>query len=387
MKPIYFFKVGAFSQQNAFIAAELSRAFPEAEVRVVDVLSDIAFRSPVTTLLALGETLRDYPRLVLGQRHDPRIYFPKTRAVQRAVRAWALKNIDPEKCSFTFQSQSLFDASRAGVPHFLYTDHTWRANFRYASASFVPQGPADWPERERKFYENATRCFTTSSFARRSLLEDYGLSPDRAHCVFCGANAVPEPRGERGFGARILFVGVEWERKGGPQLLEAFARVRAAVPEATLEIAGCKPPAEIPGVTTLGKCSLEQVAQLYRTADIFCLPSLKEPSAVVLSEALLHGIPVVATDVGGTADRVIDGRTGFLVPPGDIGALADRLIALCRAPEQCATMGRAGLELARERFSWSAVGERLREHITEAMSAAGETSLPANRPAAGGAAA
>ena len=74
-----------------------------------------------------------------------------------------------------------------------------------------------------------------------------------------------------------------------------------------------------------------------------------------LLEAMALGRPVVATDVGGTAEIVRDGETGFLVPPGDRAALTRALLELAADPGRAAAMGEAGRRLQRERFT----GERM----------------------------
>jgi glycosyltransferase involved in cell wall biosynthesis len=70
------------------------------------------------------------------------------------------------------------------------------------------------------------------------------------------------------------------------------------------------------------------------------------------------GLPVVATDVGGTREAVVEGETGFLVPPGDPNAIADRVMRLLASPAMARSMGEKGLARARERFSVQAMVSR-----------------------------
>ena len=359
---IFFFKTGSNSQKNPFIAKELSRGFPECAVRTVDVIEDILDRSPWARVQALGEALLRHGRAVVRQRQNPRTFYPKLTTTHRAIERWVRREVDPADTCFTFVNQSLFPGFRNGVPGFVYTDHTHLANGRYPAVPFRPD--EEWLIGERPIYLRAAHCFTTSQFARRSLIEDYHLPPARVSCVYSGANAVPASLPARtSFHQRILFVGVEWERKGGPELLAAFAKVRAQFPEAQLWIAGCSPRA--PQARVLGRLPLEELSALYREADIFCLPSRKDPSAIALAEAAMAGLPVVATDVGGSADRVIDGESGYLVPQGDSTALASRLAELLTHPERCRELGARGFALAQERFTWTAVGDRLTRVIRE----------------------
>jgi glycosyltransferase involved in cell wall biosynthesis len=201
------------------------------------------------------------------------------------------------------------------------------------------------------------------------LIEDYGAEPSRVQCVYSGANTADSrklrPRAE--FGKRILFVGYQWERKGGPVLMKAFDRVVEAIPDAELWVVGCAPEVKDPRCKVFGKLSLEDTAKRFEAADLFCLPSYKDPAAIVLGEAAAYGLPIVATDVGGSADRVLDGKTGYLVKAGDSEALAKQLIALLGDAEMCKSFSRNAVQLAKERFSWNVVATKLVGGIKEGL--------------------
>ena len=85
-------------------------------------------------------------------------------------------------------------------------------------------------------------------------------------------------------------------------------------------------------------------------ADVFVLASRSEGLPISVLEAMAAGLPVVASDVGGVAEAVVDGKTGLLVPPGDSGALAEALHALLGDPASRRTMGAAGRARARAHF-------------------------------------
>jgi glycosyltransferase involved in cell wall biosynthesis len=212
---------------------------------------------------------------------------------------------------------------------------------------------------ERDLYARADCSFVSSGFAAASLREDYAAPDDRVEVVFSGCNiSAAEPLARSG--RVILFVGVDWERKGGPELVAAFREVRQALPDAELWIVGCTPAVAEPGVRVLGRVTPEQVADCYRRADVFCLPSRMDPSASVLAEAASHALPVVATAVGGNPERVVEGETGFLCEPGE---LTDRLLRLLRDAELRQRFGEAGRRMVNERFTWDAVCGRMAERM------------------------
>ena len=107
------------------------------------------------------------------------------------------------------------------------------------------------------------------------------------------------------------------------------------------------------GVTLLG--ARRDVLELVRGAAALCLPSEAEALPMSILEAMALERPVVATDVGGIADQVVDGETGRLVAPGDPAAVQTALLELAADPERARAMGAAGRVRQRERFSGEAM--------------------------------
>ena len=93
--------------------------------------------------------------------------------------------------------------------------------------------------------------------------------------------------------------------------------------------------------------------------DVFVLPSLSEGMGLSIMEAMAAGLPVVATEVGGVPELVVDGRTGLLVPPKDPDALAEAILECIREKGRAEEMGRRGRERVRAPFPLSRM---IREH-------------------------
>jgi glycosyltransferase involved in cell wall biosynthesis len=113
--------------------------------------------------------------------------------------------------------------------------------------------------------------------------------------------------------------------------------------------------AEGSGVELLGERG--DVAELLERADAFALSSGAEALPMSILEAMARGVPVVAPDLGGTADAVVDGQTGRLVTPGDEAQLANALVELARDPKRARRMGEAGRARQRERFTAAAMAD------------------------------
>jgi glycosyltransferase involved in cell wall biosynthesis len=93
------------------------------------------------------------------------------------------------------------------------------------------------------------------------------------------------------------------------------------------------------------------VPDVMRGLDCFVLPSLAEGISNTILEAMASGLPVLATAVGANAELVLPGVTGWLVPPGEAGALAEGLVRLAQDAPAAAALGRAGRQRVEQRFS------------------------------------
>jgi len=159
----------------------------------------------------------------------------------------------------------------------------------------------------------------------------------------------------------ILFLGRLEAAKGIYDLLEAVARVRAAVPDLRLACAGDGDRVGVAhyaerlgigdAVKFTGWVGPSGKRALLEHAAVFALPSADEALPVSLLEAMSAGVPVVATPVGGIPEVVSDGASGFLVAPGDKGALERALRRLLLDRKLAARMGAAARDTARARFS------------------------------------
>ncbi|MGI9598347.1 MAG: glycosyltransferase [Acidimicrobiales bacterium] len=203
--------------------------------------------------------------------------------------------------------------------------------------------------------DRAAFCACISHFTRsQAAIFASPETLDRLHLIHCGVE--PEkltPIVPRDRGTRLVFVGRVVEQKGLAILFESMQQLADDAPDLHLTIIGDGPDraaleqrAADQGlaerVEFLGSKSQAEVAALLPEADIFVLPSYAEGVPVVVMEALATGIPVVATFVGGMAELVEDGVTGFLVRPGDPSQLADRIGRLVGDRALRERMGTAG---------------------------------------------
>ena len=217
-------------------------------------------------------------------------------------------------------------------------------------------------ELQRASYVRAVACCTASDWAARSLIEDYGVPSQKVHVVGLGRNHDPRPVPRDWATPRFLFVGRDWRRKGGVELLRAFRSVRERIPEATLDLVGEHPRLDVDGVRGHGPLALNDrrrhygILALFESATCCVMPSTFEPFGIVHVEAAAAGVPSIGTTVGG-AGYAIGPRGGRLVPPADDEALLAAMLELSN-PDTAMRMGAAALERA-ETFTWKAVAQRV----------------------------
>ncbi|MBV9328522.1 MAG: glycosyltransferase family 4 protein [Chloroflexi bacterium] len=198
-----------------------------------------------------------------------------------------------------------------------------------------------------------------SEWTKNSLIEDYGVDPRSIRVVAPGVPSsffrVGEARlsrldSERADRVRILFVGGDFARKGGPMLLELM-RGRLAEQIELHIVTHASIPSQ-PGVFVYRgvEPNSQLLHELFARADLFVLPTLADCFAVALEEAAAAGLPVITTNVGALREAVDDGNSGIVIDRGDRRALEEAVRSLVLDAPRRAQMGRRGHVLARERF-------------------------------------
>ena len=247
-------------------------------------------------------------------------------------------------------SVAMLTAQMSGIP-FSFTEHgpatffeprLWRLDEKIARARFVAA--------ISHFCRSQLMLFSDPAEWNKISIVHCGIDPDRYD------TGPRDPASKQ-----VLFIGRLEPVKGGPLLLEAFARIAERHPDARLTIIGDGPDrpalqdrAKALGmdqaVSFAGFRTQDQVAAQLASADMLVLPSFAEGVPVVLMEAMAARLPTIASRVAGVPELVLDGETGFVIPPGDLEALADRLDRLLSDPALRHTMGAAGRDRVRAEF-------------------------------------
>jgi glycosyltransferase involved in cell wall biosynthesis len=302
----------------------------------------------------------------------PRVKAPWAfRGSVAACRQMRARIRRPDIALFHTQTISLF-ASRAarGKPYAVSVDATPVQLDEMGAQYQHRRGPALIESAKRRWYRasfaGAAGVVAWSSWAADSLAADYGVPRERIFVIHPGATAeffdiqrTPHTRRPR-----ILFVGGDFVRKGGPTLLQAFERVRDRA-DLTLVTNGIA--SAPPGIDILRdiRPATPELFATFSGADIFCLPTLADCTSVAIGEAMAAGLPVITTTVGSNSQTVRDGESGLLVPPGDVAALASALERMVDDATLRESLGRRAREEAHAHLDASVNAGRLFDLLAE----------------------
>ena len=255
------------------------------------------------------------------------------------------------------------------------------------------QGPADdFPpvriDIERCLVREADRLLAECPQDEADLRRLYGARPERISTVPCGVDLEEFAPGCKAAARRelgladdefvILQLGRMVPRKGIDNVIRALGALAPALKPRLLVVGGesadpdASPTAEIgrlralarecgvgERVTFAGKRQRHELRACYCAADVFVTTPWYEPFGITPLEAMASGTPVIGSAVGGIKHSVLDGITGFLVPPHDPQVLADRLRQLQANPWLGHAMGRSGVRRVRALFTWDRVAADL----------------------------
>lgn len=233
---------------------------------------------------------------------------------------------------------------KTDLPIIYMGDATYRLLYTYYTWDFHDQNRLSrWEgaHLEKRALRKCSLLIMASHWAARSVVQDYGVAPEKVHMLTMGANMDTVPgreimfRKEDNKTLTLLYLAVEWERKGGRIAFQALERLHAMGIEARLVVCGCIPPPEfahshmqvIPFLNKNKKEDHDLFVHLLSTSHFLLLPTRADCSLLVACESNAYGMPAIATDIGGVSDVVKDGVNGYCLPFAAEGAAYAQLIA------------------------------------------------------------
>jgi glycosyltransferase involved in cell wall biosynthesis len=240
---------------------------------------------------------------------------------------------------------------------------------------------------EEETAKNATLTVTISKYSQKKITQLYGVEKTKIRIVPNGVDTqrfkpttnCKKIKHQIGINNKlcVLFVGRLIPRKGLTYLIEAAKQTIKEIHQTTFLIVGDGPQRnhltsniEKNNLTNnfifIGDATEKTLPTLYNCADIFVLPSIQEGQGIALLEAQATAKPIVAFDVGGIREAVIDKKTGFLVKP-DSNELANALMKLLVNYSLREKMGKRAREFVTENFSWNVTAQKMLQVYREAL--------------------
>lgn len=285
----------------------------------------------------------------------------------------------PVDVLFVMASSQMIAYVKTDIPIIYMTDATFQQLQGYYHAF---NNLADYNIRrgialDKKAFQNASHCMLSSQWCAQSTIKDYGIAENKISVVHMGANldAIPEraqidfePKPNR---CNLLFLAVEWERKGGDIALEIFRRLKQQGVSVHLHIIGCVPPHQlsdeknITNIPFLNKNKKEDFHRLHEIllqTDFLVLPTRAECAGIVYSEAAAYGIPSITTNTGGIGDCVQDGVTGFTLPLSATATdYAELIVSILNSTDKQKSLKLAARNYFEMEMNWNKWGSRFFE--------------------------
>ena len=270
---------------------------------------------------------------------------------------------------------------KTGLPIVLVEDATFASlHDYYPQYSNLPRNSVrQMNALADKAIQKASLLVYASDWAAQSARDDYHADPQKVHVALMGANFENPPSREiiqqkqKSDSCRLLFIGFDWQRKGGDIAFETLLKLEQEGIEAELIVCGCVPPRKfshqrmkvIPYLDKNDPVQYKELEQLYLSSDFLLLPTRNECFGLVFCEANAYGLPVITTHTGGVPEVVIDGQNGFTLPVSARGAEYARTIArIYRDDARYAELVVTSRDAFDDRLNWDAWGRSVNTLIT-----------------------
>ena len=284
------------------------------------------------------------------------------------------------------QVTSLLSPRQAPLPVVISLDAT-PINYDTVGA-FYGHTPGGRIERvkyqlNRRAFHAATALVTWCQWAKDSLVADYGVPEEKITVIAPGVDLSKWPRRSGGDRARasvdrlprLLFVGGDFERKGGKVLLDCFFRFLQEDCELSIVTQTPIPPAHHLHVYNNVTPNSDILLQLYADADIFVCPTLADCAPLAVPEAMAATLPVVTTHVGAIPEMVRDDEQGYVVKPGNVGELRIAIHRLMNSSHLRARLGDSGRALVERDYD----AEKNAHRLLDVVKAAADSRRTAGR--------
>jgi glycosyltransferase involved in cell wall biosynthesis len=235
---------------------------------------------------------------------------------------------------------------------------------------------------QREFVYGSDRLIAVSNFVKKTIIEETFVEEDKITVIYNGVDeskfsSLKRVKSEPGKEVHLIYIGRIIRAKGLFVLINSLSNLKnlnwklnivgdgEALKQLKSEIAHRSLSNK---VNLAGLMEYEDVIKELGKSDIFVLPTMRmEGFPMTIVEAMFSGLPVVASDIGGNSDAVIDGETGYLVKAGSVGKLSDKLAELIDNPDKRLIFGESGRKRAYKEFTIDKMIDKYEKVFLEAL--------------------
>lgn len=240
---------------------------------------------------------------------------------------------------------------------------------------------------EHAAFQRASKLLFSSSWAARSAINDYGIAPEKVHAIFWGANLDRIPPRKQVLAkelsgrCQLLFIGIDWPRKGGDIAYETLLKLHEMGIKAELIVCGMTPPRGfahehlrvIPYLDKNDERQAREIEKLFAMTDFLILPTRADCVPNVFGEANAFGVPIITADTGGVPDAVQDGKNGYVLPYEARGEAYAQVIAdLYRDEPRYRQLVQSSRTVFENSLNWETWGRAVKDILNETLIAKNE---------------
>lgn len=298
------------------------------------------------------------------------------------IESKSLKKQDIENCDILFApfaSTALYSL-KTEKPIIYLSDATFAVMVDYYFKGLVSWNVKQANKIEQTALLKATHAIYASQWAYQSAIQDYNADKSRIHVIEFGANIdeqniIPHKFTYNGQ-LDLLFLGVDWIRKGGDIAVEATRYLNDKGISTTLHIAGIRNLdnniANLPYIKNYGFLNknnpndYNQLVSIIQQSHCLLLPTKAECAGIVFCESSANGLPIFTYKTGGVSNYVENGKNGYMLPIGSSGQEFGKKIYECLQSGELEKMSKTAVDTYKEKLNWTVWGQKI-EHIIESL--------------------
>lgn len=314
---------------------------------------------------------------LFGKRYN----YRHSKSLSRAYAVYFEKRLGQKKYDYIITPAGSCEIAylNTTVPIIYISDTTLKlsVNYHKALSHLSSSSLKESLDTEKRALEKSKYIIVSSEWAADSVLKDFSIPREKVSVWPLGANFTEVPDSEFVFKNRkknidcnLVFIGVNWESKGGPIACNVLSELNKRHINATLTVVGCNVPDEfkkenitnIPFIYKDTEEGKKQFISLLLNSDFLIFPTRYEAFGIVCCEASAFGVISVASNTGGVGGAVKEGVNGFLVDSADGGkGYADKIIELLNNPAYCDEVRRSARKLYEGKLNWISWAENLKK--------------------------